>query len=312
MVLIIGIGFALFSKKKEIQFLFAGNISQKYTKLEKKIISGMVSGKIEKEFIGDFQEISLAFFNSEPTNPSAHHGLAKAAYYELVTTNFSFDVDKLLHFVTNSNSSSTSLTEVKPILDKIYRNALRAKVFRNEFPEMDSNQLLISLCETLEGRKRPALILEQLIQIKYENISPELKPIFLWLNFITTVNSGDLDALEAIFEMNKKLESGLNIKIKKREFGFLMGIANYNQKEYVQALQYFRESRIQKMDFLTIESIKFEASIFHIQNLHEKAISLLENLYTTLNTEDETIKEKIRLILLTKPGLRSKLVGLEQ
>jgi hypothetical protein len=42
------------------------------------------------------------------------------------------------------------------------------------------------------------------------------------------------------------------------------------------------------------------------QNLHEKAISILENLYQATGKEDDSIKLKISQIIASKPGLRSK------
>jgi hypothetical protein len=307
-VLIIALSAFVYNKKKEILFIFSGNLSQKYSKIEKKIINNMMQGKVDKDLIVDFLETSAMFSQSEPINPVSYHGLAKGAYYELLLKNFQFTIKNLIKYVSNNKQIEETNDETYQIIDRIYRNALKANTVQENFNEKDSNLLLIALCETMEARKKPSLILQNLLKIKYDNLSIELKSLYIWLNFITTVNSGDTLALEAIYDINNKLDSRLQIQISERELLLLMGIANFHKKEYVQALQNFREVK-ENLDYLTVEAIKFEANIFFIQNLHEKAIFLLEDLYIKLNREDDSIKEQIKQIVNSKSGLKSKILG---
>ena len=116
-----------------------------------------------------------------------------------------------------------------------------------------------------------------------------------------------MDALELMKERNNNLQDGLQIKINEREILFLKGVSSYNKKEFVKSLELLREAKGSMDDFITIQAIKLEANIFHQQNLHEKAISILENLYESTGRKDESIKAKISQIILTKPGLRTKL-----
>lgn len=96
------------------------------------------------------------------------------------------------------------------------------------------------------------------------------------------------------------------MNINEREILFLKGISSYNKKEYVRSLEYLREAK-GNLDFITIQAIKMEANIFYQQNLHEKAIVILEQLYDTTGKEDDSIKLKISQIISSKPGLRSRI-----
>lgn len=307
LVLLVALGFVFFKKRKEIQLLFAGNIPQKYAKTEKKIIDTMINGKLEKELASEFSSISQSYLQVEPLNPSSHHAVAKSFYYDLIATGFDFSLKRLMSFVIDSQNSDKEIEKYYTQLNSMYRNALRAKIFSDDFREKHSNILLILLFETFESRKKPSFILEELGKIEYERISPDLRSVYLWLSFIASVNSGDMDALELMKGRNNNLQDGLQIKINEREILFLKGVSSYNKKEFVKSLELLREAKGSMDDFITIQAIKLEANIFHQQNLHEKAISILENLYESTGRKDESIKAKISQIILTKPGLRTKL-----
>lgn len=307
LALVVLLGFGFFKKRKEIQLLFAGNIPQKYAKTENKIIETLANGKLEKELASEFTSISQSYLQVEPLNPSSHHAVAKSFYYELIASGFDFSLKRLMSFVLESPNSDKELEMYYTHLNSMYRNALRAKIFSDEFREKQSNILLILLFETFEARKNPSFILEELGRIEYDKISPDLRSVYLWLSFIASVNSGDMEALELMNERNTNLQDGLQMKISEREILFLKGVSSYNKKEFVKSLELLREAKGSIDDFITIQAIKLEANIFHQQNLHEKAITILENLYEATGRKDETIKEKISQIMLTKPGLRSRL-----
>ncbi len=304
-VLLIALGTLFFKKRKEIQLLFAGNIPQKYAKNEKKIIETLATGKLVKDQVVEFTSISQSYLQVEPLNSSSHHAVAKSAYYELIVSGFEFSLKNLMKFVIESQIIEKDLDLYYPKLNTMYRNALRARIFSDEFREKHSNNLLILLYEILESRKKPSLILEELKQIEYEKVSPDLRSVYIWLSFIAAVSSGDIDALAEINEKNHNLQDGLQLKVNEREVIFLKGVSCYNKKEFVKALELLRESK-GNLDFITVQAIKMEANIFYQQNLHEKAISILENLYQATGKEDDSIKLKISQIIASKPGLRSK------
>ena len=305
-MIILSVFFFFFKKRKEIQLFFAGNIPQKYAKNEKKIIETMASGKLEKEIVSDFSAISQSYLQVEPLNSSSHHAVAKSAYYELRLAGFEFDLKKLMNFVIETQNVEKDLNLYYNFLNTMYRNALRAKIFAEDFREKHSNILLILLYETLEGRKKSSFILTELSSIEYDKVSPDLRALYIWLSFISAVNSGDIEAFESINDKNSNLPEGLKMNINEREILFLKGISSYNKKEYVRSLEYLREAK-GNLDFITIQAIKMEANIFYQQNLHEKAIVILEQLYDTTGKEDDSIKLKISQIISSKPGLRSRI-----
>ena len=298
--------FFLYKKRKEIQFLFAGNIPQKYVKYEKKIMETLASGKLEKEIVSDFASISQSYLQVEPLNPSSHHAVAKSAYYELLLNGFEFTLTKLMQFILETDVAQKDFSAHYTQLNTMYRNALRANIFADEYREKHSNLLLILLYETLESRKNPTFILSALHSIEYERVNTDLRALYIWLSFISAVNSGDTEALESINEKNSNLQAGLKLELNDREILFLKGVSAFNRKEFVKALELLREAK-GSLDYITIQAIKMEANIFHQQNLHEKAISILEQLYDSTGREDASIKLKISQILATKPGLRSRI-----
>jgi hypothetical protein len=60
-------------------------------------------------------------------------------------------------------------------------------------------------------------------------------------------------------------------------------------------------------DLITIEATKFEAMIFFKQNLHEKAVTLLETIYVETGSQDKKLIRLLKMIIESKPGLKTKL-----
>ncbi|MCB1180040.1 MAG: hypothetical protein KDK36_20850, partial [Leptospiraceae bacterium] len=232
---------------------------------------------------------------------------AKSFYYSLLINGLKFDSEKLLNFIIKGSYDTNFFTEKYAFFDGMYRNALRADAFQDEYPELNSNRLLVLLYETMEGRRNSKLILEDLKKIDYERVTPDVRLIHTWLSFISATSSGNIEDLESIFEKNKSFGKEGGIEISDREFLFLKGLAAYKSKDYIKSLELLRDCK-EGLDFISINAIKTEAMIFYYQNLHEKSITILEKLYVDLNGEDQSIKVTIQEIVSSKSGLKSKLL----
>jgi hypothetical protein len=292
---LIGLFVVIFINRKEILFQLGGNAPQKNLKAEKKLIEEYLSGNIKKETVAEFVTTSSSLIQSEPTLPRASHTMAKGFYYNLLLSGFAFDTKKLYDFIIEDRNGFAHYSKYEKILNGIYRNALRAEIFQDSFPEQHSNKLLIVLNETLEARINPQIVLQELIKVDYERITPDLRRVYIWLCFIAAINSGDLEELEIVSERNKTMLEEGGMPITEREFLFLKAITAYKKKEYVKALDLFRGVQ-QEIDFITIESTKYEAMIFHYQNLNDKALSVLDALNQKTNNTDSKIKAKIAFI----------------
>ena len=105
-----------------------------------------------------------------------------------------------MQFILESDITQKDFSSQYTQLNTMYRNALRANIFAEEYREKHSNLLLILLYETLEARKNPTSILSSLHSIEYERVNTDLRALYIWLSFISAVNSGDSEALESINE----------------------------------------------------------------------------------------------------------------
>ncbi len=297
----------LFSYRKKLSLYFTSNHQQKQLKAEKKLQDQFFAKKLTKEAMVEYITTSSNLLQSEPASPRSSHAIAKGYYYYLLMSGFKFNIHNLLGFIAEDSNNTLFFEEKYEILDGMYRNAIRSDSLADEYPEQNSNRLLILLYEILEGRRNANFILEDLKKINFDRIAPEVRQIYTWLNFISSTNSGNLTELNSIYEKNKSIGQEGGIEISDREFTFLKGITAYKSKDYIQALEFLRASH-GELDFITIEATKTEAMIFFYQNLHDKAIALLEQLFIDLNGTDETIKPKLEKIVSSKAGLKSKLL----
>jgi hypothetical protein len=117
--------------------------------------------------------------------------------------------------------------------------------------------------------------------------------------------SGNIDSLEKYILLNESLTTR-KIDLQPRNISFLKGIVFYHSNDYIKSLNFLRESK-SGYDIITIEATKFEAMIFFKQNLHEKAIVLLENTYEETGSQDKKIIRLIKEILKSKPGLKTRI-----
>lgn len=292
---LIGIFLLLFFNRKEIIFHLGGNAPQKNSKSEKKLIDEYLSGKLKKETIAEFVTTSSSLLQSEPTLPRASHTMAKGFFYNLVFNGFEFNVKQLYTFVLEDQDTNQYFQKYGRTLNGMYRNALRAEIFQDNYPEKHSNQLLIVLNNILEGRINPEFVLTDLIKIDYERITPDLRRAYIWLSFITAINSGNQEELEIVFDRNASMANEGGMVITEREMDFFRGLTAYKKKEFVKALELLRKVK-QDMDFVTVEAVKMEAMIFHLQNLNDKAIALLEDLNKQLDNSDPKVKARIAQI----------------
>ena len=136
-------------------------------------------------------------------------------------------------------------------------------------------------------------------------LNKEMEKTFVWMQIISSTLSGNIDYLESSLASNENLGEK-KIDIQPRNISYLKGITYYHNGDYVKSLNFLRESKL-GYDLITIEATKFEAMIFFQQNLHEKAVSLLETIYGETGSQDKKIIRLLKQIIESKPGLKTKL-----
>ena len=165
--------------------------------------------------------------------------------------------------------------------------------------------MLFRSYELIANRKRPIILLGELSLLDSTKLTKEFERTFIWMNIINSALSGNIDSLENHLSLNENLGEN-KIDVQPRNASFLKGITFYNNNDYIKSLNFFRESK-SGYDLITIEATKFEAMIFFQQNLHEKAVSLLETIYGETGSQDKKIIRLLKQIIESKPGLKTKL-----
>lgn len=298
-ILIVSIFFTILYWKK-ISFYFSGNSKLKVTRVEEQIIPYLEKGKIPKNLISDFKTIANFYFESSYTNSSANFFLAKSNYYEIFNslklTNLEIiqinSLNKTLKFIENP--------KLKLEFDEMYKKALRAKAFSEDFAEKEQNQILILLYESIVLKN---LTEDSFEKINYDKIPKDLKKIYIILSFFSIPTTGQIDKLEKIFQLN---ETEKLIFLSDEEKKFLKAVCFFQNKDLIKSLELFREAKIE-LNQIGIEATRYEAEIFSKQNLPEKAISILEELYSNTGSNNDKIILQIKEILKTKNGLKTKL-----
>ncbi|MDX1960546.1 MAG: hypothetical protein SFU98_18390 [Leptospiraceae bacterium] len=299
------VGFA-FWKRNDIKSYFISSALQKQTKLENKAIESVLSGKPSKEVLQEFITSARTTLQSQPTSSRAYHSVAKSYYYEMIASGFILNLRKIHELALDKRETKNDFQDFGNLLDEMYLCSLKARALPNNFPELHSNQMLISLYEMLEGRKIPSQIFKDIESIELEKISPEIRPIYVWLFLAGAASSGQKSRIEKSASLNELLVEPLRLKFTNRDLEFLKGIASFKEKNYIESLQSLRIIK-KETDYLSREATKLEAEIFFQQNLPEKAITLLENLYYETESKDTEIIEIIKRIIQAKPKAKSKL-----
>ncbi len=285
---------------KKISFYFSGNSKLKVARIEEQIFPYIEKGKIPKNLIEDFKTISGLYFDSGTTNPSANFFLAKSNYYE-VFNSLKISNEEIISINSlNNRIKFIENPKLRNEFEEMYKKALRAKAFSEDFSEKEQNLVLLFLYESIYQKKISDLMNEKL---DYQLIPKDLKKIYLILNFFSIPKTGNVINLEKFFILN---ESEKIINLSNEEKKFLQAVTEFYKNDFVKALELFRESKTE-LNQVGIEATKYEAEIFAKQNLSEKAILILEDLYQKTGSNNETILIQVKEILKTKTGLKTKL-----
>lgn len=292
-------------KWKRIVSYFSGNSVQKLTKLEEKINESFDKNSYPKNLISEYKSATLTYFDTLPVDSTASYLIAKSYYYQILDR-IKFDSAEIIDLTALERKKSyLEYFHAVEELESMYRAALRAEAFNVKFNESESNKLLIYLYEIIANRKKPSIVLGELSLLDASKINKELSKTLVWMTIINSILSGNLEALENTINANENSPEG-KIEIQPRTISYLKGVACYHSNDYVKSLNFLRESK-SGYDLITIEATKFEAMIFYKQNLQEKAISLLENIYSETGSQDKKIVRLIKIILESKPGLKTKI-----
>jgi hypothetical protein len=292
-------------KWKSVVSYFSGNNIQKISKLEEKINENLSKKTFPKNLIAEYKSTAGLYFDAAPIDSTANYLIAKTYYYQLLDR-IHFDVNEIIEMTSLERKKSyADYFQVEEDLESMYRIALRANAFNPKFNESDSNKLLIYLYEIIINRKKSIILLGELSLLDPIKINKEFEKTFLWMNIINATLSGSVESLEISFGNNENLGEK-KIDIQPRHISFLKGIASYYSSDFIKSLNYLRESK-SGYDLITIEATKFEAMIFYKQNLHEKAVALLETIYLETGSQDKKLIRLLKMILESKPGLKTKL-----
>lgn len=300
-ILVTSIGF----KWKSILSYFSGNNIQKISKLEEKINESLDKKTFPKNLIAEYKSATSLYFDTISIDSTANYFVAKTYYYQMLDR-IKFDIVEISELTSLERKKSyVEYFNTEEDLEAMYRTALRANAFNIKFNESESNKLLIYLYELIVNRKKPSILLGELSLLDASKLNKELEKTFVWMNIINSTLSGNIDSLENSLASNENLGER-KIEIPPRNVSFLKGIAFYHSNDYIKSLNFLRESKL-GYDVITIEATKFEAMIFFKQNLHEKAVSLLETIYIETGSQDKKIVRLLKLIIDSKPGLKTKL-----
>lgn len=295
-------------KRKEIVFFFSGNTKQKVIKLETKIIDAIHKKKLDKELVNEFKVAALNSFNQAPADPVFNYYMAKGFYYQLLLDGFKINSGEIIKTVYIDNIElSSEPDKYEENLSGMYRNSLRAISLGSDFSEYDSARLMAIFYETLEKRKNPLIIMNEISRLSKAKLSKELINVYVWLNLLTSCFAGSLESLESFNNMNNEIEEDARLNVDPREFIFLKAVTSFHSNDYVKSLEFFREIQKGEFDLLTVEAIRYEANIFLKQNLPDKSLALLEDLYEKTGMKNDKIKEQIIKVLESKAGLKSRL-----
>ena len=300
-VLLASIGY----KWKDILTYFSGNSRQKISKLEEQITISLNKKTFPKNLINEYKSITNLYFDSAPIDATANYFIAKSYYYQ-VLDRVKFDIAQLLELTSFERKNSyMQYFQAEEELEMMYRAALRATAFNSNFQEVESNKVLIYLFELIANRKKSHILLGELSLVDPSKLSKDMEIAFIWMNIVNSALSGNIDSLENYITQNENL-GDRKIDLQPRSISFLKGVTLYNGNDFIKSLNFLRESK-SGYDMITIEATKFEALIFYKQNLHEKAITLLENIYEETGSQDKKIARLLKKILESKPGLKTKL-----
>ncbi|EOQ89953.1 hypothetical protein LEP1GSC202_1639 [Leptospira yanagawae serovar Saopaulo str. Sao Paulo = ATCC 700523] len=309
LVLALGLSALGFTYRKEIYFLFAKDQSVRAEKTKEKTIELWKSGNLKEKEIEDFQSIAVTYSEKDPTDPVAFHLIARSLFWNLNRLGIQFDHDSLiLHLGSPFREFIGNSVLAESTLDSIFWNARTAESYSSSpFSDWENNLVLLFLGETHRGVKRPQVLIQEYGNIDRSKLSLELQSVYIWLLTFNTMLAGDATGLDKLITITKDPNYKLGIQFTPREENFLRGLGKYYKKDYVGALSLLRQAKTTNPDTITETSIITEATIFHLQNLSQKGIDLLEEYYISTGKKNPEIPILVSKFMKEKPGLKTKL-----
>ncbi|EQA62016.1 hypothetical protein [Leptospira alexanderi] len=302
MLILGGTGFFF---QQSIKNLFAGDRKILLEKERKNIQQQIHSGTLEEGSVKNFQNAAKDYVHANPSDELGYFYIALGNYNSFLLNGFSFDSGTLVKLAYSGFNDFLKEDEsYLPILEEMYRNALRAKAIDPTIGENPDNEVMIAFGETVKQHLSKKSLTHLLNSIPYDKISPEFKISYTWIAILGASLSGDTEFLKRNLASP---ESSGSILLTEREALFLIGLSEFRAGQYVSSLNFIRKVRNENEDFITIGSWILEAKIFRLQNLHAKSIAILEELYPKVEERREEIIRLAKEIVDEKPTLKTKL-----
>ncbi|EMJ66606.1 MULTISPECIES: hypothetical protein [Leptospira] len=302
MLILGGTGFFF---QQSIKNLFAGDRKILLEKERKNIQQQIHSGTLEEGSVKNFQNAAKDYVHANPSDELGYFYIALGNYNSFLLNGFSFDSGTLVKLAYSGFNDFLKEDEsYLPILEEMYRNALRAKAIDPAIGENPDNEVMIAFGETVKQHLSKKSLTHLLNSIPYDKISPEFKISYTWIAILGASLSGDTEFLKRNLASP---ESSGSILLTEREALFLIGLSEFRAGQYVSSLNFIRKVRNENEDFITIGSWILEAKIFRLQNLHAKSIAILEELYPKVEERREDIIRLVKEIIDEKPTLKTKL-----
>lgn len=295
--------------RKDIYFLFAKDQSVRAERSKEKLIELWKTGNLKEKDIEDFQSIAQTFSEKDPTDPIPFHLVARSMYWNLHRLGVHFDTSSLILHLGSEFQEFIGVSQLaNNSLDQMFWSARKSEALTSSaYPDFENNRVLLFLCETNRSVKRPQALIKEYGDINTESLSPEFLSVYFWLLTFNTMQAGDAVGLEKIISTTKETNYKGEIKFSPREENFLLGLGKYYKKDYVGALSLLRSTKTNNPDRITQTSIITEATIFHLQNLTQKGIDLLENFYNETGKKNPEIPILITKMIAERPSAKTKL-----
>jgi len=309
LLFVLGIIILGYFYRRDIYFLFARDQSVRAERSKEKSIDLWKMGNLKEQDIIDFQNISQTFAEKDSLDPTAFHLIARSLYWNLVRLGIVFDSSSLILNLGSNFSDFIGRTQLaEETLDQIFWNARQAEALASSpFQDWENNRVLLFLVETHRQVKKPVTLTKEYGSLDTEKLSAEFQSMFIWLLTFNMMQAGDANGLERIIETTKQANYKGEIKFSPREENFLKGMGKFYKKDYVASLALLRSTKTENPDRITETSIITEATIFHLQNLTQKGIDLLELHYEKSGKRNPEIVSLIRQMVKERPTAKTKL-----
>lgn len=309
-IVFISISFVLLGagiyKFREIQILFSSDGRSKLSRLEKKITEELGKNQLSEDLAKDYSKAANSFLTMDMINPEAFYFLALSGFYETNLNESEIQYSRIpLACVNGKNLLLPESKSFMKSMEKMYKDAKRANAFGLNSENSESNNFMILYYEIFRSSKKKEILAKEFSSLQKEKLSPNVVPIYKKLGLFSACAAGDSLFLEKLLE--DQAGSGSK-ELSPNDVAFLRGVSFYNSNEYVKGLDALRKLNPAENPALANEAKILEAMIFFKQNLHEKALEILERQYEASEKKDQEILKKIQLVVASRKGLKSKFV----